>query len=86
MLSAYCRPVSPRVATRMMDADPITMPSMVRRNLVLLAQKLSKARLMVSRNFTVERALASVRLKVSTAVAVAKETLLLSAESSIAAV
>jgi hypothetical protein len=57
---------------------------MVSRKRVLLAQKLSRARLTVSRNATVERALASVRLKASTVVA--KGTLLLSAESSIAAV
>jgi hypothetical protein len=57
---------------------------MVRRNRVLLAQKLSSARFMVSRNATDVRALASVLLKVSTVVD--KETLLLSAESSIAAV
>jgi hypothetical protein len=60
------------------------MPSIVRRNRVLLVQKLSRARFTVSRKATVERALASVLLKVSTVVA--KETLLLSAESSIAAV
>jgi hypothetical protein len=57
---------------------------MVSKNRVLLAQKLSRARLTVSRNATELRALASVLLKVSTVVA--KETLLLSAESSIAAV
>ena len=84
MFSAYWRPVRPSVATRMMDAEPMTMPSMVSKKRVLLALKLSSARLTVSRKATVERALASVRLKASTVVA--KETLLLSAESSIAAV
>jgi hypothetical protein len=57
---------------------------MVSRNRVLLAQKLSSARFIVSRKATELRALASVLLKVSTVVA--KGTLLLSAESSIAAV
>jgi hypothetical protein len=57
---------------------------MVSRNRVLLAQKLSRARLTVSRKATELRALASVLLKVSTVVA--KETLLPSVDSSIAAV
>ena len=39
--SAYFLPVRPSVATRMMDADPMTMPSMVSRKRALLAQKLS---------------------------------------------
>src|ERR1700759_5538455 len=44
----------------MMEAAPITMPSMVSRKRVLLAEKLSSARVTVSRNATVERALRSV--------------------------
>ncbi len=32
MLSAYWLPVRPSVATRMMEAEPMTMPSMVSRN------------------------------------------------------
>src|SRR6202034_3073482 len=55
--SAYCLPVRHTVATRMIDADPITMPSIVSRNRVLLARKLSKASESVSRNAIVERAL-----------------------------
>src|SRR6185312_951882 len=57
---ANWRPVSPSVATRMMEAAPITMPSIVSRKRVLLAEKLSSARVTVSRNATVERALRSV--------------------------
>jgi hypothetical protein len=57
---------------------------MVSKKRVLLAQKLSSARFTVSRKATELRALASVLLKASTVVD--KETLLLSAESSIAAV
>src|SRR6187402_3160883 len=56
-LMAYWRPVRPSVATRIIDAEPMTMPSIVSRNRVLLARKLSNARLMVSRKATVERAL-----------------------------
>src|SRR5260370_42405030 len=59
----YCLPVDPRVATRMIEAEPITMPSMVRRNRVLLARKLSTASLTTSLNIMVERALASVGSK-----------------------
>jgi len=57
---------------------------MVRRKRALLVRKLSIARLTVSRKATVVRALANVVLKASSVVA--KGTLLLSAESSIAAV
>jgi hypothetical protein len=46
---------------------------MVRRERALLAQKLSRARFTVSRKATEERALASVLLKVSTVVPVAKK-------------
>src|SRR6266702_1712731 len=60
-LSAYCLPVSPSVVTRMMDAEPMTMPSMVRRKRTLLARKLSTARRATSLNIMVERALARVR-------------------------
>src|SRR5260370_543553 len=60
-LSAYCLPVSPSVVTRMMEADPMTMPSMVRRKRTLLARKLSTARRATSLNIMVERALARVR-------------------------
>src|SRR5580693_2615497 len=44
----------------MMEAAPITMPSMVSRKRVLLALKLSSASVTVSRKATVERALRSV--------------------------
>ena len=45
----------------MIEADPMTMPSMVSRNRVLLARKLSTASLATSLNIIVDRALASVR-------------------------
>src|SRR6266702_1595757 len=61
--SAYCLPVEPSVATRMIEADPIIIPSMVSMNRVLLARKLSTASLTTSLNIMVERALASVRSK-----------------------
>ena len=64
-VEAYCLPVRPTVATSTMEAEPMTMPSMVRRKRVLLARKLSKARLTVSRKATVERALRRVCSKVS---------------------
>src|ERR1017187_3989881 len=57
---AYCLPVSPTVTTRMIDAEPMTMPSMVSRNRALLARKLSTASDMISLNIIVLRALASV--------------------------
>ena len=60
---AYCLPVRPRVVTRMMDAEPMTMPSMVSMKRNLLALKLSTARRTISLNIMVERALASVRSK-----------------------
>ena len=63
--SAYCFPVSPTVTTSTIDADPMTIPSIVSRNRVLLARKLSMARLTVSRKATVDRALRSVLSKVS---------------------
>ena len=44
-------------------AEPMTIPSMVSRNRVLLARKLSTASLTTSLNIMVERALASVRSK-----------------------
>ena len=47
----------------MMEADPMTMPSMVSMNRVLLARKLSTASLTTSLNIIVERALARVRSK-----------------------
>src|ERR1700730_1788951 len=47
----------------MMDAEPMTMPSMVRRKRTLLALKLSTARRTISLNIMVERALARVRSK-----------------------
>ena len=53
-------PVSPTVTTRMIDAEPITMPSIVSRNRALLARKLSTASEMISLNIMVLRALASV--------------------------
>jgi hypothetical protein len=49
------------VTTRMIDAEPITMPSMVSRNRILLARKLSIASRTTSLKSMVERALASVR-------------------------
>jgi len=58
--SAYCLPVIPTVTTRMIDAEPITMPSMVSRNRALLARKLSTASEITSRYIMVLRALASV--------------------------
>ena len=61
--SAYCLPVDPSVATRMMDAEPMTMPSMVSMKRVLLARKLSTASRTTSLNIMVERALARVRSK-----------------------
>src|SRR5260370_16219858 len=61
--SAYCLPVEPSVATRMRDADPITIPSIVSRNGVLLERKLWTASVTTSLNIIVERALASVRSK-----------------------
>jgi hypothetical protein len=67
---AYCLPVRPTVATSTMEAEPMTMPSMVRRKRVLLARKLSKARLMVSRKATVDRALRRVFSKVSRTVVI----------------
>src|ERR1700744_6528227 len=45
----------------MIEADPMTIPSMVSRNRVLLARKLSTASLATSLNIIVDRALASVR-------------------------
>src|SRR6266702_5163327 len=60
VLSAYSLPVRPTVTTRMIDADPITIPSIVNRNRALLARKLSTASEMISRNIIVLRALASV--------------------------
>ena len=36
---AYCLPVRPRVTTRMMEAEPMTMPSMVRRKRTFDARK-----------------------------------------------
>jgi hypothetical protein len=38
------------VTTRISDAVPITMPKPVSKNLTLLAQKVSKAKLMISLN------------------------------------
>ena len=46
----------------MMDADPITMPSIVSKKRVLLAQKLSMASSSVSPNARLVRALRIVRL------------------------
>src|SRR5580698_4236315 len=46
-----------------MEAEPITMPSIVSRKRVLLARKLSMARLTVSRKAIVCRALRRVRSK-----------------------
>jgi hypothetical protein len=46
-----------------MEAEPITIPSMVSRKRVLLARKLSTASLTTSLNIMVERALANVRSK-----------------------
>ena len=60
---AYWVPVRPSVAVRMMDAEPMTMPSIVSRNRTFEARKLSTARCTVSRNAMVEVALASVRSK-----------------------
>jgi hypothetical protein len=45
----------------MMDAEPMTMPSIVSRKRILLARKLSTASRTTSLNIMVERALASVR-------------------------
>src|SRR5215469_12526038 len=56
-LRAYCLPVSPRVTTKMMEAEPMIMPSMVRRKRTLLALKESMASLTTSLNIMVERAL-----------------------------
>jgi len=61
--NAYCLPVDPRVATRMMEAEPMTIPNIVSRNRVLLARKLSTASRTTSLNIMVERALAKVRSK-----------------------
>jgi len=47
----------------MMEAEPMIMPSMVRRKRTLLARKLSMARRKISLKPRVELALASVRLK-----------------------
>ena len=63
--SAYFLPVRPTVTTRMMDADPITMPSMVSRKRTLLARKLSMARCMVSEKTMVVFAEFSVRWKLA---------------------
>src|ERR1700734_1155350 len=58
---AYCRPVSPMVATRMTDADPMTMPRAVNANRTLLARKLSSASEIISLSTMICLALASVR-------------------------
>ena len=58
--SAYCLPVIPTVTTRMIDAEPMTMPSMVSRNRALLARKLSTASEITSLKIIVVCALASV--------------------------
>ncbi len=60
---AYCLPVMPTVTTRMMDAEPMTMPSMVSRKRALLARKLSMASETTSLNIMVVRALARVLSK-----------------------
>ena len=62
--SAYCFPVNPTVTTSTIDAEPITIPSMVSKKRVLDARKLSIARLIVSRSAMVELALARVASKV----------------------
>ena len=61
--SAYCLPVIPTVTTRMIDAEPITMPSMVSRKRALLARKLSTASESTSLNIMVVFALARVLSK-----------------------
>jgi hypothetical protein len=61
--SAYSVPVNPSVAVRIIDADPITIPSIVNRNRTFEARKLSTARCTVSRKAIVDVALASVRSK-----------------------
>ena len=58
--SAYCLPVIPTVTTRMIDAEPMTMPSMVSRKRALLARKLSTASEITSLKIIVVCALASV--------------------------
>ena len=60
-LSAYSLPVRPRVTTSTIEAEPITIPSIVSRNLTLLALKLSKASCSTSLKSIVLRALARVR-------------------------
>ena len=59
-----CLPVIPTVTTRMMDAEPMTMPSMVSRKRALLARKLSIASETISLKIMVLPALASVLSKV----------------------
>jgi len=66
---AYCRPVNPTVTTRMIDADPMIMPSIVSKNRTLLARKLSIARRIVSENTMVLFAEFSVRSKLLVCVA-----------------
>ena len=51
----------PNVTTRITDAEPMTMPSIVSINATLLARKLSTASRTTSLNTMVERALARVR-------------------------
>ena len=63
-LRAYSLPVSPTVTTSTIEAEPITMPSIVRRNRTFEARKLSTASVIVSRKASEERALASVASKV----------------------
>ena len=63
--SAYCLPVRPTVTTRMMDAEPMIMPSMVSRKRTLEARKLSMASRTVSRMAMVAVALARVASKVT---------------------
>src|ERR1035437_10905821 len=57
---AYCLPVSPTVTTRMIDAEPMTMPTIVRMKRALLARKLSTASEKTSLKPIVVFALASV--------------------------
>src|ERR1035441_6413386 len=58
--TAYCWPVSPTVTTRMMDAEPMIMPSMVSMKRALLARKLSSASETISPKTMVVWALSSV--------------------------
>jgi hypothetical protein len=57
---AYCLPVSPMVATRISEAEPITMPSAVSAKRTLFSRKLSIASSAISRSRMVRLALSSV--------------------------